>query len=60
MSLLSLGAGVCTELWTGCAERDALPDRPSLSVGSIADLRRARENVNRFIAGFQQGMWTAA
>ena len=31
MSLLSLGDGICTELWTGCAERDALPVRPSLS-----------------------------
>ena len=55
MSLLSLGAGVCTELWTGCAERDAAPARPSQSEGSIADLRRARENVHRHITGLCTG-----
>jgi hypothetical protein len=55
MSLLSLGVGVCTELWTGCAERDAAPARPSLSEGSIADLRLARENVHRVTAGLCTG-----
>ncbi len=59
MSLLSLGAGVCTELWTGCAERDAAPARPSLSEGSIADLRLARENVHALHRRpAAPGMWT--
>jgi hypothetical protein len=55
MSLHSLGGGVCTELWTGCAELDAAPARPSLSGGSIADLRLVRENVHRSRAGLCTG-----